>query len=81
MMLSPPTWMRARTTAWPKVDRSEAVSTTMSPVTQTALVAVKTASESRSGSGPAEALGKARRIVPTPMNTRNEISTSRAGCP
>ena len=36
----PPTWISSRITAWPNGDQEEAVSSTTSPVTQTAEVAV-----------------------------------------
>ena len=44
MMLRPPIWMSARITTWPKVEKSRGVSSTIKPVTQDALVAVKRAS-------------------------------------
>ena len=45
MMLSPPTWISASTTNCPKSERSFGVSSTIRPVTQLALVAVKKASK------------------------------------
>ena len=44
MIPRPPSWMRSRSQAWPQAVKYVAVSTTMRPVTQTALVAVKRAS-------------------------------------
>ncbi len=44
MYPSPPIWMRTRITSCPQKEKNVAVSTTMSPVTQTAEVAVKHAS-------------------------------------
>ena len=44
-----------------------AVSTTVSPVTQTALVAVKSASSSDAPPGPAFAIGSISSAVPTAM--------------
>jgi hypothetical protein len=60
---------------WPTVERSFPVSTTTSPVTQTAEVEVKRASISRRGILAAE-IGKLRRIVPvrmTPAKLRTKI--------
>ena len=50
MIPSPPSWMRSRTYACPHVVKYVAVSTTMRPVTQTALVAVNRASSQLSSS-------------------------------
>ena len=44
MMPNPPTWMRPTITAWPYRVKAVPVSTTTSPVTQTAEVEVKSAS-------------------------------------
>ncbi len=43
MMPSPPNWKRRSSTPWPRGVNQVAVSTTVRPVTQTALVAVKRA--------------------------------------
>jgi hypothetical protein len=44
MKPTPPTWMSANITPWPRGEKKVPVSTTASQVTQTAEVAVKTAS-------------------------------------
>ena len=44
MIPSPPIWIRARITHWPKTVKAVPVSMTISPVTQTAEVAVNNAS-------------------------------------
>jgi hypothetical protein len=49
MIPRPPTWIRNRIHACPAVVKYVAVSTTIRPVTQTALVAVKSASSHPSG--------------------------------
>ena len=52
MMPKPPTWISARMTTWPKPDQYTGVSTTISPVTHTALVAVNSAVTSGSRARP-----------------------------
>jgi len=44
IMPSPPSWISARMTAWPKIVKSAPVSRTIRPVTHEALVAVNSAS-------------------------------------
>ena len=55
------------------------VSTTVSPVTQTALVAVKSASMKFAPPGPTFAMGSISRIVPTATAIANPDTTAWAG--
>ena len=50
MIPKPPSWISRRMKAWPHPVKYVAVSTTMRPVTHTALVAVKRASSQPRGS-------------------------------
>ena len=80
MIPSPPSWMRPSTTAWPKSDRSVAVSTTVRPVTQVALVAVNRASSNHRGRCPVgTARGSISRPAPTRIRNRKLPTSSRAG--
>jgi hypothetical protein len=68
MYPSPPTWIKARITPWPKGDQKWGVSTTIRPVTQTAEVAVNRAAIRGGLSPTAVAYGSMRRPVPTKMH-------------
>jgi hypothetical protein len=75
MIPKPPIWMRSKVTTCPTVERSFPVSTTTSPVTQTAEVEVKRASTKRRLPFAAEN-GNQRRIAPvriTPAKLRTKI--------
>lgn len=65
---SPPSWIRSRRTIWEASVKSLPVSTTVKPVTQTAEVAVKRASTTLKGCGPA--LNSKRRKDPEPISVR-----------
>ncbi len=76
---SPPSWMRPRITTSPNVLQYVAVSTTASPVTVTAEVAVKSASPN-GAAPPADRLtGSMRRAVPAAMTPRNARRSWRVG--
>jgi len=70
--------MRARITTWPKVVNRDPVSTTMSPVTQVAEVAVNSESVKDSGDS-VEAWGKESKIQPTVMAPKKLRITIREG--
>ncbi len=83
MTPKPPIWMSTMITTWPNGDQKVGVSTTMCPVTQTALVAVNSASMKVAGR-PWVATGNESSAVPrasTPPNaramTRPGVSTTR----
>ncbi len=80
MIPKPPTWISPRMTTSPKPDQYVGVSTTVRPVTQTALVAVKTAT--RSGACPPSArdTGSMSRTVPTATARAKAATTTWAGC-
>ena len=71
MMPKPPTWIIAAMATWPKPDQYTGVSTTISPVTHTALVAVNKAVSSGAEPGPSRAIGSINRPVPTATATAN----------
>lgn len=75
----PPTWMPARITTCPAVDQWVAVSTVVRPVTDTAEVAVKTASCRWAGTPEAVAHGINRSTVKTAIAPANARSADRAG--
>ncbi len=79
MMPKPPSWMSARITTCPKGLQWLAVSSTTSPVTQVALVAVKRASMNLVPCPSAEAIGSMSSPVPTLMRTMNRPSRVTAG--
>jgi hypothetical protein len=68
--------MRARMTDSPNVLQYPGVSTTMSPVTQTADVEVKTAVRKSVPPGPSVATGSISSAPPTRMATANPTTTS-----
>src|SRR6056297_1835942 len=78
-MPRPPTWISASTTAWPNGLKSPPVSTTIRPVTQTALVAVNNASSTPMLAPSACDAGNASSTVPTPMAARKPSATHCAG--
>ena len=71
--------MSPSTTAWPKGDQCEVVSTTERPVTQVAEVAVNRASNGWVKPPEAEARGRASRAVPRAMSSKKLITMSRMG--
>ena len=72
MIPSPPSWMSSSRKAWPHPVKYVAVSTTMRPVTHTALVAVNSASISER-LGPVYNPGSViSPSVPSAMSSRNE---------
>ncbi len=79
MMPKPPAWIRSRMTIWPNGLQCVAVSSTVSPVTQAALVAVKSASIGRVAMPLAAAIGSMRSAVPTAMRTTKRRRSERAG--
>lgn len=79
MMPNPPTWMRQRITISPKVLQCAAVSTTTSPVTQTAEVDVNSASTSVAEPWPSRAQGSASSPVPTMITAAKPSTTIWAG--
>jgi hypothetical protein len=78
-MPKPPTWISSRIVACPSGVQYVAVSTTASPVTQLALVAVNSATFRGVSPPPARIPGSMSRAVPRVMSTRNETVTVRAG--
>ncbi len=74
----PPTWIRLRMTSWPNSVQPVKVSRTISPVTQVALVEVKSASRNPAGA-PFEATGSISKPVPTRMIAKKPSAISRAG--
>jgi hypothetical protein len=78
MIPSPPSWMRARMTAWPKPLKAVAVSTTTRPVTQTAEVAVNRAS-TKAIRPPRALAGSQRRTPPARMARTKLRARARAG--
>ena len=80
MMPKPPTWIRARMMTWPNGVQYVAVSTTVSPVTQTADVAVKAAIRNGVPPGPGVEIGIMSSTVPTRMAPANPATTTCAGC-
>lgn len=66
-------------TTCPKPVQKTGVSTTISPVTQTALVAVKSASTKLAPPGPTFAMGSISRPVPTAIAATNPSTTACAG--
>ena len=66
----PPIWISIRMTNWPKKDQWEKVGTVTSPVTQTEVVAVNSASIKAVLVPPAEETGSIRRSAPQSMDTR-----------
>jgi hypothetical protein len=78
MIPSPPSWMRARITDWPKPLNAVAVSTTTRPVTQTAEVAVNRAS--MKAMRPPRALAGSQRSTPPARTARKKLrARARAG--
>ncbi len=75
MKPSPPIWMSARMTPWPKPLQWVPVSTTASPVTHTAEVAVKNASRVEVERPDAVENGSARSAAPTVMTVTNPVTT------
>jgi hypothetical protein len=75
----PPTCTPAKITAWPKSDQYSAVGTVVKPVTQTAEVAVKTASTMFGEYGPARATGRPNRAATAKMTKVNAATAKRAG--
>ena len=79
MMPRPPTWMSPRITASPKPDQYDGVSTTTRPVTQTALVAVKSDSRRVAPPSPERETGSRSRTVPAAMAPAKPSTTTCAG--
>ena len=78
MMPSPPSWMSPRMTAWPNPLNAVAVSTTTSPVTQTAEVAVNSASMKEMR--PPRALGGSQSKTAPPRMAKAKLrARTRAG--
>ena len=75
----PPIWMSRMMMVWPKADHPVAVSRTMRPVTQTALVAVNSASSNGALSPSLEATGSVRSSAPRSMTRKNPARMSRKG--
>jgi hypothetical protein len=71
--------MRRSSTAWPKRESSRAMSTTVRPVTQTALVAVNRASISESGV-PTTAASSLSRRPPMMIAAAKLAMRMRSGC-
>jgi hypothetical protein len=79
MKPSPPIWINARMMSWPTALKKVPVSATTSPVTQTADVAVKTASMKRIGWPSAETAGSDSRQAPSRMIRANPAASTRGG--
>ena len=80
IMPRPPTAAPAMMTAWPKGDQAVAVSTVVSPVTQTAEVAVNRASTRLAPRWPpGVAIGRRSRTVTTAIMAAKTATASRAG--
>lgn len=79
MMPKPPSWMSARMTHWPKCVQYEPVSSTMSPVSDTAEVAVKNAGRNGVQCGTCAEMGNMSNSVPVKMRAINPTAVSRAG--
>ena len=79
MTPSPPIMMPRAMTVCPKGDQWVAVSTVVSPVTQTADTAVKRTSTKDAGLSATEAKGSRRRAVMTMMMRAKTMRARRAG--
>ena len=79
MMPSPPTCMRPRITTSPNVDQYDGVSTTISPVTHTALVDVNSAVMNDAPPSPARDSGSISSTVPRATAAPNPVTTTCAG--
>lgn len=65
--------------AWPHAESATGVSTVISPVTQTALTAVKNASSPASGTEPLAAMGSESNIPPTKESAAKVPTKRRSG--
>ncbi len=79
MMPNPPAWMSPRMTAWPKGVQNVAVSTVISPVTQTAETDVNSAGIRTSEPGSIRETGSISSPAPTMMTARNAKGRDRTG--
>lgn len=80
MIPKPPTWIRARIAPSPKSLQYVPVSTTVSPVTQTADVDVKRAVTKSADVSASEASGRASSTAPITTTAAKAMTTVRAGC-
>ena len=80
MMPSPPSWMSSMMTTCPNGLQNVGVSTTVSPVTQTAEVAVNSASTNDGDSPAAVEIGSISSAVPTSTAEPKPTTTACSGC-
>ena len=79
MMPTPPTWISDRMTTCPNVEKTEPMSTTLRPVTQVALVDVKSATSSGTGVPLALAMGSHSSRVPARIVARKAATRMPCG--
>ncbi len=76
---NPPIWIRNNITSWPKIEKSTAVSRTISPVTHVPLVAVNKASTNLRECPSGVMSGNVNKTVPITMTLAKLITSSCAG--
>ncbi len=79
MIPNPPIWISSMMTTWPNPVQCVAVSTTVSPVTQTADVAVNSASKKFVTDPERDEIGSMSNPVPSSVATAKAATTLRAG--